>query len=113
MPIARIDVCDTRSHGERAAIIAAVRRGIVDGLGAPNERVSIRLASAPVEDIDVIPPKTREGFVYVEVAMLEGRTPEIKRAMYDAIQRNLDEYPGVPGTDVLVTVREFPASDMS
>lgn len=47
----------------------------------------------------------------VNIHMAEGRTPDQKRALMDAITAAMNEHVGAPRESVRVWINEFPATD--
>jgi phenylpyruvate tautomerase PptA (4-oxalocrotonate tautomerase family) len=105
MPIVRIDIQSGKTTSYKRAILHGVRSAITDALGAPDDRVMQRLIETPAENIDA-PEVRSDRLTIVEVSMLPGRGPDLKRAMYEAIVHRLGEEPGIHAHDIMVLVND-------
>ena len=66
----------------------------------------MRLIEHPASHF-AVPPGRGEKFTLVEVTMFSGRSMAAKRALYQAIVRNLTAL-GVPALDIKITLIEAP-----
>jgi phenylpyruvate tautomerase PptA (4-oxalocrotonate tautomerase family) len=94
---------------QRRAIIEAVHQALVEALKIPAEDRCLRLQQLPADDFDVAPGQTRD-FTLVEIDLFAGRSPAAKKALYQAIVRNLGKLGIAPG-DVKILLRESPPQD--
>ncbi len=105
MPIVRIDIQSGKSTEYKRAVLHGVRSAITLALGAPDERVMLRLAETPAEDIDVTPDRS-DSLAIIEISMLPGRGPDLKSKLYEAIVNNLAAAPGIHAKDIMVLVND-------
>lgn len=111
MPVVRIDVLEGKPPAYRKAVLRGVREALREVVGVPDERISQRLVEVGADCLDVAGGRG-ERFTVVEISMLPGRTPEMKRALYAAVQRNLGADPGIEPHDIAILVRDVPAEDL-
>ena len=109
MPIVRIDIESGKSAAYKRAILRGVRSAITGALGVPDERLMQRLAETPAEDIDAFEVRS-DRLTIIEISMLPGRGPELKRSMYDRIVSELSTDPGIHAHDIMVLVND-PAAE--
>lgn len=111
MPLVRIDITGPKPAAYKRALLDGCRTAVVESLGVPDERVTIRIIETPAEDVSV-PSCRTDRFTLVDVLMYEGRGEELKRAMYDAIRARFAEDPGIEPSEVNIAVRDVPRSDL-
>ena len=115
MPLVRITVAQGTAPEARRAIGDGVHRALVETANVPaDDRFQvIELAAA---DALVFDPGylgiARTGVVIVQVFLNQGRTVEVKKALYDRIAANL-EPAGVPRGNVLVNLVEVARENWS
>jgi Tautomerase enzyme len=89
-----------------AAVIDAVHAALREALKIPEGDRTLRLIEHPASHF-AVPPGRGERFTLVEVTMFSGRSIGAKRALYQAIVRNLAAL-DVPAFDVKITLIETP-----
>jgi hypothetical protein len=89
-----------------AAVIDAVQSALREALKIPEADRTLRLIEHPVSHFAVPPGRGRK-FTLVEVTMFSGRSMAAKRALYQAIVRNLAAV-GIPPLDIKITLLESP-----
>jgi phenylpyruvate tautomerase PptA (4-oxalocrotonate tautomerase family) len=89
-----------------AAVIDAVQSALREGLKIPQWDRTLRLIEHPASHF-AVPPGRGEKFTLVEVSMFSGRSMDAKKALYQAIVRNLASL-GVPALDIKITLIEIP-----
>jgi phenylpyruvate tautomerase PptA (4-oxalocrotonate tautomerase family) len=88
------------------AVIAAVQSALREALRLPEWDRTLRLVEhAP--DHFAVPPGRGPRYTLIEVTMFSGRSMAAKRALYQAIVRNLGTL-GVPPDDIKITLIEVP-----
>ena len=92
-----------------AAVIDAVHSALREALKIPAGDRTLRLIEHPASHF-AIPPGRGEKFTLVEVTMFSGRSLGAKRALYQAIVRNLAAL-GVPALDIKITLSETGAEN--
>ena len=105
MPIVRIDIQSGKTTAYKRAILHGVRSAITSSLGAPDDRVMQRIIETPAEDIDITEGRS-DRLTIIEVSMLPGRGPELKRALYESIVHALSADPGIHARDIMVLVND-------
>ena len=109
MPIVRIDVQSGKTTSYKRAILHGVRDALIEALGVPAERVLQRIVETPAEDIDAADART-DRLTIVEISMLPGRGPDIKREVYQQIVRRLGFSPGIDVADIVIMIAD-PAAE--
>ena len=88
----------------------AIHAAIVETLHTPEDDKVLRLVEHPPEHF-AIPGSAGERYTHIEITMFAGRTLETKRALYQAIVRNLERF-GVPAKDVKIILIEVAAESV-
>ena len=113
MPQATIELADTWTPEQRAAIADAVNAGIAEGLGVdPTDRFQV-VHALPAASFFVDPHfmgGPRENTVFIRVLMVRGYSPEEKRRMFEAVADRV-EAAGVRPEDVFIRVIENGGDD--
>ncbi len=107
MPHVRIEVREGRSASEKEALLGSVNSALVEALKIPEHNRIQRLYELLAEDFKVSPNRTGNMVTLIEVTIFPGRSYDVKRALYQALVRNLGELGG-PQTDVSAVLREPP-----
>jgi len=105
MPLVRIDIQSGKTTAYKRAILRGVRAAITTALDVPDERVMQRIMETPGEDIDASDVRS-DRLTIIEISMLPGRGPELKRALYERIVRELGLAPGIDAHDIMVLVND-------
>ncbi len=111
MPIVRVDITGPRTAEYRSAVLRGVRVGVVNELGAPDERVTVRLTEGLAECMDA-PSCRTDRFTVVDIMLYAGRTPETKAACAAAIRGNLEVDPQIPSSEVVVAFHDMDPIDL-
>lgn len=113
MPQATIELADTWTPEQRAAIADAVNAGIAEGLDVdPTDRFQV-VHALPASSFFVDPHfmgGPREDTVFIRVLMVRGYSPEEKRRMFEAVATRV-EAAGVRSEDVFIRVVENGGDD--
>ena len=96
------------SHGSQ--FLDAIHAAIVETLHSPEDDKVLRLVEHPPERF-AIPGLAGERYTHIEITMFAGRTLATKRALYQAIVRNLEPF-GVPPKDVKIILIEVSADSV-
>ena len=110
MPIVRIDITGPKDTEYCSAVLSGVRSAISE-LGAPDDRVTVRLIQIPAEQVDV-PACRTDRFTIVDVMLYPGRTPEMKAACVAALRENLSAAPGIPACEISVAFHDMDPADL-
>jgi len=89
-----------------AKVIDAVQSALQEALKIPEWDRTLRLVEHPASHF-AVPPGRGEKYTLIEVTMFSGRSGGAKRALYQAIVRNLAAL-GVPSLDIKITLIETP-----
>lgn len=117
MPFVRTDVPAGLPATDKAAIVKSIHDGLVEGIGMPEDELFNRVSEYQPEDAFF--SRTFNGIarsqnvIVVEITLRRGRSDAMKRALYAAIVRNLEERAGVSPRDVLIFMHENDYSDWS
>jgi len=105
MPSTRIE---TRTGWISSAdqVMAAVHAALVEALRIPEHDRTLRLIEHTPDHFPP-PPGRGERFTLVEITLFSGRSIDAKRALYQALARNLETV-GLPSSDLTVTLIEVP-----
>jgi 4-oxalocrotonate tautomerase len=110
MPLVRIDVMEGRTAAELASIGDGVHRALVETIGIPEadrfQVISEHGAGRLVFDTGYLGISRTSGVVLIQITISSGRSLDQKRALYEAIARNLAARPGMRTEDVFVNVLE-------
>jgi phenylpyruvate tautomerase PptA (4-oxalocrotonate tautomerase family) len=115
MPLVRISLRDTIAASTQRAIADGVHEALVSQIGIPRgDRFQIiepRQADAFVYDREYLGIEHRD-VVFVQIALVRGRSVERKQALYRAIADELAAV-GVRREDVVITLTENGREDWS
>jgi phenylpyruvate tautomerase PptA (4-oxalocrotonate tautomerase family) len=89
-----------------ASLIEAIQSALREALRIPEYDRTLRLIEHDPSHF-LVPPGRGEKFTLVEVTLFSGRSTMAKRALYQAIVRNLETL-GVPPLDIKITLIEVP-----
>jgi 4-oxalocrotonate tautomerase len=117
MPLVRVSLRKGKSPSYLESIGEAVHRAMVETIAVPaDDRFQIFTEHSVEElvyDPDYLGVKRSADLVVIQITLNAGRTLEQKRALYDAIARNLAGGPGLRSEDVLVGLVEVPKENWS
>lgn len=111
MPIVRIDITGPKSDNYKSAVLRGVRSAVVEGLAAPDERVTVRVVETQAECVSV-PACRGDRFTVVDVLLYPGRTAETKAACVAMVRENLSVDPGIPASEVSVAFHDLSPVDL-
>ena len=89
---------------KRTALLDAMRAATVEALRIPADALVLRLVEHPMECF-AVPDGAAERYTHIVIQMFAGRSLSAKRALYQAIVRNLEPF-GVPPDDVRIILQE-------
>ena len=89
---------------KRTALLDAMRMATVEALRIPADALVLRLVEHPMECF-AVPDGSAERYTHIVIQMFAGRSLSAKRALYQAIVRNLKPF-GVPPGDVRIILQE-------
>ncbi len=88
------------------AVIDAVQAALREALRLPEWDRTVRLVEHAASHF-AVPPGRGPRYTLIEVTMFAGRSLAAKRALYQAVVRNLGAL-GVPAADIKITLIEVP-----
>ena len=91
-------------------LLAAIHGAIVETLRTPQDDHVLRLVEHPPQHF-AIPGSAGERYTHIEITLFAGRSLEARRALYQAIARNLEPF-GVPPHDVKIILIEVSAESV-
>ena len=106
MPTAAIEICRQYTRDEESAIIDAVQAAMISALQVPPWTTIIRLFVHEPHRF-AGPQGKGDQYMLVSIDCFIGRSVETKRALYQAIVRNLGQC-GIPADHLKVLLREAP-----
>jgi phenylpyruvate tautomerase PptA (4-oxalocrotonate tautomerase family) len=104
---------ETRSGwlgAKRTALLDAMRAATVEALRIPADALVLRLVEHPMECF-AVPDGAAERYTHIVIQMFAGRSLSAKRALYQAIVRNLEPF-GVPPDDVRIILNDIPRENV-
>lgn len=117
MPMVRISLREGKPEAFRAAIGEAVHQAMVETIAVPaDDRFQVITEHGPgglIYDPKYLGIARGDGFVLIQITLNEGRTLEMKRALYRRIAERLAENPGIRKEDVMVNLVEVPRENWS
>ncbi|AYM98229.1 tautomerase family protein [Acidovorax sp. 1608163] len=117
MPFIRTNVPHHLSAQARQCIVQGIHDALVSSIGMPADELFNMVASYQPGDFAC--SRTFNGVVrseevvVVEITLRRGRSDAMKRALYEAIARNLQSAAGVNPADVFIFMHENDYSDWS
>jgi phenylpyruvate tautomerase PptA (4-oxalocrotonate tautomerase family) len=109
MPNATIEVLHRYSPAQEQALIEAVHAAMVEALKIPEWDRTVRLVAHEPHRF-AVPPGRSDRYTLVDIDLFAGRSLAAKKALYQAIVRNVGPL-GIPADHVKVVLRETPAEN--
>ena len=109
MPNVTIEIRRQYARAEEEAIIAAVHAALMEGIRIPVWDKTIRLVIHEPHRF-AVPPRCTDRYTLIEIDLFPGRSLEAKRALYQALVRNLGKL-GIPASDIKILLRESGAEN--
>lgn len=109
MPNVTIEVRRKYTPAEEGRIITAAHSALMEGLKTPEWDRTIRLIVHEPHRF-AVPPGCDDRYTLVEVDLFSGRSLAAKRALYQALVRNLGSL-GIPPDHIKVLLRESRAEN--
>ena len=92
---------------QRNKLSEAVHQSVVEALSYPYEKKFQRFISLEPEDF-IFPADRSASYTIIEISMFEGRTVEAKKALVQALFRNIEQGCGISPQDIEITISETP-----
>jgi phenylpyruvate tautomerase PptA (4-oxalocrotonate tautomerase family) len=117
MPLVRVSLREGKSQDYRRAIGKAVNRSLVEAANVPEgdefQIITEHDASGLIYDADYLDIHRDDDVVFIQITLNEGRSVEIKQALYAQIAELLAENPGIREENVFVSLVEVPKENWS
>jgi phenylpyruvate tautomerase PptA (4-oxalocrotonate tautomerase family) len=110
MPDVLVEVREGWLAGQQSRFPDAIHAAIVEALQTPKDDKVVRLTEHQPEQF-AIPSSAGENYTHIELTMFVGRSVATKRALYQAIVRNIEPF-GVPPNDVKIILTEVPPENV-
>ncbi|GGN20910.1 MULTISPECIES: tautomerase family protein [Marinomonas] len=117
MPIIRTAVPKHTTQEIKLNIVQGIHSALVEAIGMPEDELFNLVSS--YESADFFYSRSFNGitrsdnFICIEITMRRGRSDAMKKALYAAISRNLNDKAGVSPKDVFIFIHENDYSDWS
>ncbi len=116
MPLVRIDLPTGRSADERTAVADVVYEAMIATANVPADDrfviVSDHVASDLIMDPHYLLDRSPASLI-IQITLNQGRTLEVKKALYRAIAEGLHERVGIAVNDVMISLVEVPKENWS
>lgn len=110
MPLVRIDLLKGKAAAYRRAIGLGVHTALVETCNVPVhdhfQIITEHDADGFVHDAEYLGVTYSDDLVMIQITLNEGRTLDVKRALYSRIAELLSAKPGIRKEDVLVSLVE-------
>ena len=111
MPLVNIFMLKGKSPEYIKAVADGINAAVIETMGFPNDD---RYQVVYQLDSECLQLQTREGDrVMMHLVMRAGRSNKSKQAFYKKVTENLADNPGIPATNVLITITENQDTDWS
>lgn len=110
--MAQYKIYGERAHltRHRAALSDILHGCSTEILRLPEDKRFHRFIALEAEDF-IRPAERSAAYTVIEVSMFEGRAPETKKALLEAIMARIPEGLGIPVEDVEITIFETPQAN--
>jgi 4-oxalocrotonate tautomerase len=117
MPLVQICLKSGTSPEHRRAIADGVHRALVETANVPGDDRFQSVHEIPPGDLHFDPAylghQRTADVVFIQITLNQGRSVEVKKALYSRIAENLATSPGLRKDDVLVSLVEVPRENWS
>jgi phenylpyruvate tautomerase PptA (4-oxalocrotonate tautomerase family) len=117
MPLVRICLASGTSPEHRRAIADGVHRAMVETANVPKDDRFQCVHEVPAADLHYDPAylgqQRSPAVVFVQITLNQGRSVDVKKALYARIAENLAASPGLRNDDVLVSLVEVSKENWS
>lgn len=111
MPILHTRIPTGSTPEQKEALLTGLTEAVVQEVGAP--LASVRVTLEEVEPAHtIVGGKLAHPMAFVELLLIEGRTPEVKAAVVGAIADTLERVIGVSKQDSRTLIIDVPTTDM-
>lgn len=107
MPIVKIHISSTMLPFQKPIMVKEVRKSMVELLNI-DERIGQVLLYEALPQLRSVHESRSINFVYVEITMYTGRSPQIKRALLQRMSSIISKYAEVDEKDINCCIIEVP-----
>lgn len=109
MPSTMVEIVAGHSPEEERSIVEAVQTALVEALKIPEEDRTVRLVAHEAHRF-LRPAARSDRYTLISIDLFEGRSMDAKRALYQALVRELGGL-GIQPDDIKILLREIPPGD--
>jgi phenylpyruvate tautomerase PptA (4-oxalocrotonate tautomerase family) len=117
MPLVRIMLAEGRSPAFKRAIADQVHEALVSAAAVPKDDRFQTVHEVPeaqfIWDPGYLGIRRTKAVVFIQIFLNEGRSVEVKKALYSKIAANLGKDPGLGSEDILVNLVEVKKENWS
>ena len=117
MPLVRVSLREGKSEDYRRAVGKAVNRALLEAANVPAgdefQIISEYDSAGLIYDPDYLDIHRDDDVVFVQITLNEGRSVDVKRALYARIAELLAEQPGIRPENVVISLVEVPKENWS
>lgn len=117
MPLVRIDLREGKTAEFKKALGDSVHKAMVETLGIPSHDRFQVTTDHPASGLDYDPSylniQRTDETVFIQITVSEGRSSEVKQALYARIIALVAEQPGIRPQDVLISLIEVAKENWS
>ena len=107
MPLVKVEIRKGKSEKHRKAILDGIHDALVQAVKIQDYDRFQRIYELDEASFEIPEAKTNN-VTLIEITMFPGRSLEVKKALYKAINDNLAQNPGVDGNDITIVLYEPP-----
>nr|WP_255032409.1 tautomerase family protein [Bordetella genomosp. 1] len=111
MPILNIQIMQGHSADQKTTLLKAASNAVCESIAAPLPSVRIVLEEVAPAHV-IVAGEVGKSMALVDVALIEGRTDDLKEALIGALNRAVCDSIGISGADVRVVITDVPKINM-
>ena len=117
MPLVRIDLMKGPHQGYGRKVGEIVLRAMVEAIHVPHndhfQIITEHDADSLIYDPDYLDIRRSDGLVFIQITLNEGRTVDMKKALYKSIAERLHDELAIRREDVLINLVEVKTENWS
>lgn len=106
MPLVTIQIYSNWGAEEKKQLLDTLQIALSEGLNVPKQDQQFRIQQYAKEDVMLFDDQS-EKYIVIEIALFLGRSLEIKKRLYQAINQRLKEI-GITEKDIFIVLHEIP-----
>lgn len=107
MPIAKIHISSTLLPFQKPILVKEVRKSMVELLNI-DERIGQVILYEALPQLRSTHESRSSNFVYIEITMYPGRSPELKKSLMEKICAQVSKYVEIDAKDINCCIIEIP-----